>query len=160
MREAISDVCVTLHGLETGTNSEGVKLGPIPKAQIILEGEAITALLDTGSPVTIVSLEHLLQILARTRPPGTTPEQWRAMVENHLKPTSLSLQNYGGDELTIVCQISVSLTHGEHYCWVIIVTSTRSLLTEKGFQAVLVEPTAKEVLNPWFLQYQSPELHE
>ena len=114
VRETISDVCVTLHGLETGTNSEGVKLGPIPKAQIILEGEAMTALLDTGSPVTIVSLEHLLHILARTRPPGTTPEQWRAMVENRQKPTSLSLRNYGGDELNIVHQISVSLTHGEH----------------------------------------------
>ena len=114
VREAISDVFVTLHGLETGTNSEGVKLGPTPKAQIILEGEATTALLDTGSPVTIVSLEHLLRILARTRPPETTPEQWRAKVEDRLKPTSLNLRNYGGDELNIVRQISVSLTHGEH----------------------------------------------
>ena len=114
VREAINDVFVTLHGLETGTNSEGVKLGPIPRAQIILEGEATTAVLDTGSPVTIVSLKHLSQILAHTRPPESTPEQWKAMVEDHLKPTRLSFQNYDGDELNIVHQISVSLTHGQH----------------------------------------------
>ena len=32
VREAISNVFVTLHGLETGTNSEGVKLGLTPRA--------------------------------------------------------------------------------------------------------------------------------
>ena len=114
VREAISDVCVTLHVLETGPNSKGVKLGPTPRTQVKLEGEATTALLDTGSPVTIVSLEYLLQVLARTRQPGITPEQWRATVEERLKPTNLNLRNYGGEELNIVRQISVTLMREGH----------------------------------------------
>jgi hypothetical protein len=67
VREAVSDVRATLHSLKPGQDPGGVKLGPTLQVQIRLEGESTTALLDTGSPVTIVSLEYLLQVLAHTK---------------------------------------------------------------------------------------------
>ena len=67
-----------------------------------MEGVAIEALLDTGSPVTINELESLLQILGKQRNPNQTPTEWRAGVEARLEPTSVVLQNYSGDKLQVV----------------------------------------------------------
>ena len=102
VRDTMDKACATLQHLEAGQIVSGVRLGPTLKTQVLLQGEETTALLDTGSPVTIVSLEHLLQIFARNREPGTTPEQWRRKVEERLQPTTLTLHNYGGDQLNIV----------------------------------------------------------
>ena len=74
VQDAMDKACATLHHLEAGQIVSGVRLGPTLKTQVLLEGEETKALLDTGSPVTIVSLEHLLQVFAWNREPGTTPE--------------------------------------------------------------------------------------
>jgi hypothetical protein len=110
VREAINDVCATLHHLGTDSQTQDVKLGPTPRAKVGIDGQETMALLDTGSPVTIVSLEYLLQVLCLTQKPGVTPEEWRSMTENRLQPTTLTLRNYGGDQLNIVRQILVNLT--------------------------------------------------
>ena len=39
--------------------------------------EPVEALLDTGSPVTVVSLKYML---AQKRPEGQSPEEWRSEV--------------------------------------------------------------------------------
>ena len=114
VQDAMDKACATLHHLEAGQIVSGVRLGPTLKTQVLLEGEETTALLDTGSPVTIVSLEHLLQIFARNHEPGTTPEQWRRKVKERLQPTTLTLHNYGGDQLNIVRQVEVNLAYGDH----------------------------------------------
>ena len=68
------------------------------------------ALLDTGSPVTIVSLEFLLQtwaiplsdVGARQKPIDQTTADWEAEVRVWLTPPTLTLINFGGDELSII----------------------------------------------------------
>ena len=102
VREAIHGARATLHSLKPSQDTCDVKLGPMLQAQVELEGVDTTALLDTESPVTIVSLDYLMQVLVRTRKTGTTKEQWRTMTEERLQPTTVSLRNYGGDELNIV----------------------------------------------------------
>ncbi len=45
----------------------------------------MSALLDTGSPVSIVSLEFLLDVLAKRGLEGQSPEEWRQEVEKRLQ---------------------------------------------------------------------------
>ena len=74
-----------------------------------MEGETIEALLDTGSPVTIIRLETLLQLLAKQRCSSDTPAEWRAAVESRLEPSAMVLRNYGGDKLRVVQQVKVTV---------------------------------------------------
>ena len=53
--------------------------------------------MDTGSSVTIISWEWLLQLLAKKRQEGQSPSEWKAEVEKQLKPTTVVLKNYSGD---------------------------------------------------------------
>ena len=76
-----------------------------------MEGKIIEALLDTGSPVTIIQLETLLEILANQRHPDQTRSEWRTTTESRLEPTSLILKNYSGDNLKIVQQIRILMSH-------------------------------------------------
>ena len=55
-----------MHGISSKAVTGGVQLGPILTTLVEVEGVAIEALLDTGSPVTIIELESLLQIFSKT----------------------------------------------------------------------------------------------
>ena len=81
---------------------------------IEVEGEVIETLLDTGSPVTIIRLETVLQILAKQRCSSETPAEWRATVESRLEPSAVVLQNYSGDKLRVVRQIKVTVSRSGH----------------------------------------------
>ena len=79
-----------------------------------VEGVALEALLDTGSPVTIIQLEALLQILAEQQSPNQTSIEWRAAVDSRLEPTTVVLRNYSGDRLQVVRQIQVTVSRLEY----------------------------------------------
>ena len=105
---ALQKVTATLHTLSP--KEPATQLGPVPTAEVELEGEKIEALLDTGSPATIVSFEYLLQVLAKRRPPNQSPEEWQKQVKKRLEPTSVALRNYGGGQLPVVRQIRATLS--------------------------------------------------
>ena len=63
------------------------------------EGKPVQALLDTGTPVTIVSLGFLLQTLAKQCPVSQTVAEWQVVVKARLQPLSVILQSYGGKDL-------------------------------------------------------------
>ena len=75
--KALSQFFTTMH---TITSQQDAQLGPTPTTEVQVEGCPITNLLDTGSPATIVSLDFLLQTLAKQKP-GETPKAWRARIE-------------------------------------------------------------------------------
>ena len=56
---------VQIHGITSDPSTGSVQLGPVLKAMVTVEGELVEALLDTGSPVTIIQLEALLDILLK-----------------------------------------------------------------------------------------------
>ena len=91
-----------MHGVTSTDVLGDVKLGSVLTSTVEVKGEPVEALLDTGLPVTIISLEWLLQVLARQQRKGQNPDEWKAEVENHLVPTAMVLQNYSGDKLIIV----------------------------------------------------------
>ena len=63
--DALKKVMATMHSISS--KESGVELGPVPSALVEFEGEQVKALLDTGSPVTIVSLVFLLKVWAKKR---------------------------------------------------------------------------------------------
>ena len=78
---------------------------------------------DTGSPVSIVSLEYLLQVLVKK--PLLEREDPEAWVRGRLQSTTLSLRNYNGGELPIVRQICLAMKKGGH-------SSTALVQVERG----------------------------
>ena len=100
--KAIDEVSVT-HGVEPPANLEpGISLGTIPTTEVCIEGVPATALVDTGSPTTIVSLSFLLDVLSKNRTPGQHLKQWREEVKERLHHTSLNLRSYSSQALPIV----------------------------------------------------------
>ena len=56
---------------------EGLRLGPTVYGPVTVNGVTTNALVDTGSPTTIVSLEFFLKVLHRNRPNGQTDLEWK-----------------------------------------------------------------------------------
>ena len=69
-----------MHGV-TSSDVSG-KLGPVLTSKVEVEGEPMEALLDAGSPVTTISLEWLLQLLAKQHQKDQSPNEWKANVKN------------------------------------------------------------------------------
>ena len=109
LKEALTKTSATMHVIQSTGTSKGAQLGPTLTADVELEGSSTQALLDTGLPVTIVSLQFLLEAIARQRPKSQSPDDWRAAVEKRLEPSTVTLQNYGVQRLGIVRQIKVGI---------------------------------------------------
>ena len=66
MRESLTKAAVTTHVLQKDTehplseNEDGPFLGPTLAEEVCVEGQPTKALLDTGSPVSIISIKLLL----------------------------------------------------------------------------------------------------
>ena len=105
----LEQVAATMYSITGESCCTEVELGPVPTAEVMLEGE-----LDTGSPVTLVSLEFLLQVLAKRKPHEQTPEEWKQEVRKRLEPTSVALRNYGGGQLPVVRQVKTTLVRSGH----------------------------------------------
>ena len=109
---AVSQVMATMHGIQPSSKTPA-KLGPTPTGDVLLDGIVVEALLDTGSPISIISLGFFLDVAAKNRLESQTPEDWGKAVRARLQPTSVSLRSYGGEELNIVSQVSCCIRCGE-----------------------------------------------
>ena len=85
----------------------------------------MNALVDTGSPVTIVSIDCLLDVLAKNRRADQTKEEWRREVEKRFLMPTLLINNYGGGEVNIISQLVTTLGHGSREC-------QTTILVQKG----------------------------
>ena len=114
VQDALSEVKATLHGIRSPEGADKTTLGPIIVGEVELEGSAVNGLLDTGSPVTIASLEWVLHTLAKQRPSGQGLDAWESEVKARLEPPSVNLQSYGGTRLNIVSQIRCHIARGQY----------------------------------------------
>ena len=57
VEDAVTHVVARMHGIEAGPTS----LGPVLTSEVEVDGSTAKALLDTGSPVSIISLDYFLQ---------------------------------------------------------------------------------------------------
>ena len=53
------------------------KLGPAVYSEVTVNGANVTALIDTGSPVSIMSLKKAVQILALRKGEFSSPKKWK-----------------------------------------------------------------------------------
>ena len=154
-------------GSTTGERDSEVLLqGPIVEAEICLEGHPAVALIDTGSPISIVSIDFLLQILNRNRPEDTSKEDWASSVKDRLQPPRMTVRNFGGGEVNVICQCTVSLTCGEHKCDATVLVQKgvsqgvllgTDVLKKLGFRMLTpdVKGSAKDLLGTGDWQLQS-----
>ena len=70
--QALTDISTTMHTITLQESDVAAQLGPTLTSEIQFEGCLVKALLDTGSPSTIVSLEFLLEMLAKQKKPEDT----------------------------------------------------------------------------------------
>ena len=57
LQEALLSKTATINGLWSAEKNRDPSLGPTISAKVVLEGRPTKALVDTGSPVTIVSID-------------------------------------------------------------------------------------------------------
>ena len=112
VEEALSGAVATLHGVTTKEGFKEGRLGPIITSVVNFEGLPVKALLDTGSPVSMVSLELAVRALAKQRPPGQDPHDWKEDARARLQPPTLTLQSYGGGEINVVRQLQAVVSKG------------------------------------------------
>ena len=103
----------TIKSLGTEKTGAGRRTGGRWETEILLEGQPVNALVDTGSPVTIVSLMFLLQ-LWRERDAHIPVEEWRDWARGVLKKPTLSLQTYDHTALEMAAETEVTLACGEY----------------------------------------------
>lgn len=75
-----------------------------------MEGVEVDALLDTGSPASIVSLDFIIIALAKTKPKEQTNAQWKTEVRQRMEKPTISLHSYGAIPLHMVGQIQVPVS--------------------------------------------------
>ena len=88
-------------------------LGPAVYTEIKVNGVPTTALVDTGSPATIISLDHALEVLMAVQRPQLTPCQQKEEVAHKFSLPEVALSAYGGHRLDILCQVCLMLTQGD-----------------------------------------------
>ena len=71
---ALTEVAMVMHTVTPWTESH-TALGPMLTTEVEVEVCPIRALIDTGSPVTLVSLKCLVDVLAKQRPPEQSPSE-------------------------------------------------------------------------------------
>ena len=71
----------------------GLTIGPRLQTEVEVDGRSVTAMIDTGSPVSIISLEFLLQAW-RERDATMPLETWKEQVRIALRKPSITLRAY------------------------------------------------------------------
>lgn len=129
--ESVTKAVVTTHVLQSDPESRnsvasgGPTLGPTLRVEAFVEGCSTKALIDTGSPVLLVSIDFLLHALIKNIDSGATQEHIMETLKARLEDPQLTMRNFGGDEVNVVGQTTVILCCGEH-------TSQVTLLVQKG----------------------------
>ena len=114
LAEAIQTASYTgvLSVVQSGDESLEPRFGPIVFAPVEVNGVATDALVDTGSPATIISLGFVLKVLTKLRPKGQTDQQWREDTQKKFKDPDVALNSYGGHQLDFMARIELSLSQG------------------------------------------------
>ena len=159
LEESLQKASVTTHGITQETPLNGcddttVQLGPKLTTEILLEGHPVQALLDTGSPVSIVSIDFLLKVLLTAASSDQTKEELKDAARKRIKPPTISVQSFGGGEVNIIGQVTVNVSQGEHSCQAVMLVQKgiqlevllgTDLLTKLGF--LLINDNAKDLLT-------------
>ena len=73
------------NSVKEGDGVEKLSMGPVLMAELNVEKETMKALIDTGSPVSIISIEFLLQVFGTDKVKKENKEEWMKNVRAKLK---------------------------------------------------------------------------
>ena len=96
----------------TAERGESSCLGPSITAEIHVNGVPTCALIDTGSPATVISLDFVLDVFVKGRPQGQSPGEWGEVTMKEFDPPSVMLKAYSGHQLDVCYQVHVRLARG------------------------------------------------
>ena len=113
LAEDVDKAIPAAHIVSPTPGSRESTLGPSVIVQLGVNGVLTDALVDTGSPATIVSLKFILQVLADSKDGQQTAEEWRKKTMERFSAPAVTLTSCGGERLNIVAQIPVVLSQGE-----------------------------------------------
>ena len=77
LQKSLVTKTATMHVLKPKGEAQGPVLGPAVSVEVLLEGQMVNALVDTGSPITIASIDCLLDVFEKLRTPNQTLEEWQ-----------------------------------------------------------------------------------
>ena len=101
-----------------------------------------------------MSLQFLMESLAKQRPEGQSPADWKALVEQRLEQPTMTLQNYGGERLNIVRQVKTLITRDGYAADAVVQVQSGApmplligtdLLPQLGFSFLQVQREGKNV---------------
>ena len=113
LAEDVDKATPAAHNVSPTPGSRECTLGPSVIMQLGVNGVLTDALVDTGSPATIVSLKFILQVLADSKDGQQTAEEWRKKTMERFSAPAVTLTSCGGERLNIVAHIPVVLSQGE-----------------------------------------------
>ena len=128
------------HNVSPTPESKECTLEPLMIVQMGVNGVLTDALVDTGSPATIVSLKFILQVLGDSKDRQQTSEEWRKKTIERFSAPAVALTSCGGERLNIVAQIPVVLSQGERNLDAVVLVqkdAPHSLLLGTDLQAQL-----------------------
>ena len=108
-----AELAAAVSETETEGSSE-TNLGPTITTEVKVNGVSTEALVDTGSPVTIISLDFAMVVMARDRNKFGSVEEWKDATLKRFEPPQVALKNYGGGRLDVMAQLPVCITQGEY----------------------------------------------
>ena len=110
---ALEQTMATMHGIisESETNK---RTGPILMSTVQVNSIQTEALIDTGSPTTIISLKLAMRILKQDREQYASLAEWKVAASDRLEPPTMTLKSYTGGELNLIGQLQVQLTTISH----------------------------------------------
>ena len=129
LHEAIQQKSATLG--TTQVDGQAARTGPSVRATLTVEGTRVNALVDSGSPVTIISLTFLLQVLANHKGAQQTAEEWAEAAEARLRRPTVTVKAYNGAEMQMHAEIVLTISFGEKQ-------HTAPVLVQKGAPEMLL----------------------
>jgi len=90
---AVNKLATVMHSVKLSQGTQSMVLGQTPTSEVCLDGVPVKALLDTGLPISIISLEFFLQVCVQSCQPSNTPEEWGRAVKERIQKPAVTLRN-------------------------------------------------------------------
>lgn len=122
LSEAVETASVAgvLNVVQEGDKSLASRLGHTIFTPVAVNGVTTYALVDTGSPATIVSLSFALDVLRKSRTVDQMDQQLAEDTLNKFMDPDVTLRSYRGVKLDFIAQTELSLTRGNREVTVMI----------------------------------------
>lgn len=109
--DGLDEELATLKTLGVHETAGGLVVGPRVETDISIEGLVVKALIDTGSPVTIMSSTCFFQVCKNRTPEGGN---WKDTVRSAKRKPSVALRAYGDGQVQVDAEADVTLSRGSY----------------------------------------------